>query len=329
MHLLHLLIWLALLTVFPGLSAGQQERGLLWSVVMPGHTDTSYLLGTLHKYPKAVVSLPTIVEEKLGKCNLLYLEMQLDWKMALKMVTGGSPSGEIIRDGDQDWTEKDWAAIEDWFVNVQHMSKADFDQIKSQASSPRLTDMYLKLYGYEYAAVETDLKGMAKKKKMPIKGLDRDWGQIKSWYAYYAHQGSDFWGSGNLDSLLADGYYGLADLFISYAIQDTASLGQISSQGNWEDGLSLVEWRNRNWMKQLPKLMLSRAFVAVGAAHLFGPRGVVALLTHAGFDCSPVEGHFGGEKLERFIRRNSRQYQLAESASGENATLALPAGLTY
>ncbi|MCU0387984.1 MAG: hypothetical protein MUE71_05210 [Chitinophagaceae bacterium] len=52
--------------------------------------------------------------------------------------------------------------------------------------------------------------------------------------------------------------------------------------------------------------------MAVGAAHLFGPNGVLTLLQRAGFECYPVEAHLGGDKLERFIRRFGRQYQLTD-----------------
>jgi hypothetical protein len=45
---------------------------------------------------------------------------------------------------------------------------------------------------------------------------------------------------------------------------------------------------------------------------LYGTHGVITLLKKDGFDVRPVDGHFGGPKLERFIRRNSRQYQLAD-----------------
>ncbi len=311
-HIFLPLLLLMSITVF-----GQQVSGLLWSVVKPGQTDTSFLLGTLHKYPKTVVALPCIVEEKLKQCKTLFLEMQLDWKMAIKMLTSGNITGEMMIDEDQDWTEEDWNKIEDWFVQVQHMEKRDFDIIKSRGSASRLVDMYLKLYGYEYGAVEEDLKWMAKKSKISIKGLDKDWNEIQTWYAYYARQSSGFWNTGNLDSLLADGYYGLADLFISYAIQDTTTLGDIAQEGKWKDGLSLVEWRNVNWMKQLPQLMQSKTFVAVGAAHLFGKNGIVNLLENAGFVCQPVYTHFGGAKLERFIQRNSKQYQLASDYSTE------------
>lgn len=290
---------------------GQNASGLFWSVVKPGSTDTAYLLGTLHKYPRQVVQLPDVVEKKLARSKALYLEMQVDWKMAVKMLTSGTMGGEINMEGSSDWTEEDWKRIREWFVDVRHMQPSDFDRITNASMDAKLVALYLKLYGYEYAAVEDDLKWMAKKRKIPVRGLDKDWSEIQNWYLYYSRKSSGFWEMGSLDSLLADGYYGLADLFISYAIQDTASLGEISMEGDWKDGLSLVEWRNINWMNQLPQLMVENTFVAVGAAHLFGPNGVVHLLRKSGFECTPVEAHFGGEKLERFIRRNGRQYQLA------------------
>lgn len=288
------------------------QSGLFWSVVKPGTRDTSFLLGTLHKYPKSVVEVPPVVEEKLADCRTLFLEMQLDWKMVLKMLTGGTLNNEMMIDENQEWTSEDWDQIKSWFVEKQGMEEAEYNRIKSSGTTSRLADLYLSLYGYKYGEVESDLKIWAKRKKIPIKGLDKDWNEIQSWYAHYAQSSSGFWQEGKLDSMLTDGYYSLADMFISYAVQDTTTLGEIDTDDHWKDGLSLVEWRNINWMKQLPQLMENRTFVAVGAAHLYGPNGVVQLLRNQGFACYPVEGHFGGEKLERFIRRNSRQYQLAD-----------------
>ncbi len=304
-------IFMLLSALAPG-GFAHAQTGLFWSVVKPGSRDTSFLLGTLHKYPKKVVQVPAVVEEKLANCRTLYLEMQLDWKMVFKMLTSGTINSEMMIDENIEWTDEDWAQIKHWFVQSQKMEEDDFNRIKGNASSSRLVDLYLKLYDFDYGAVEDDLKFMAKKKKIPIKGLDKDWNEIQRWYAHYAQSSSDFWQGGNLDSLLADGYYSLADMFISYAVQDTATLGEVDNDDKWENNLSLVEWRNINWMGQLPNLMGNRVLVAVGAAHLFGENGVINLLKKEGFTCMPVEGHFGGEKLERFIRRNSRQYQLAD-----------------
>ena len=293
-------------------SSLQAQTGLFWSVVKPGSKDTSFLLGTLHKYPRTVVELPIIVSEKMDKCRSLYLEMQLDWKMVFKMLTSGSMNSELMIDENKEWTDDDWEAIKDWFVATHKMDEVTFNRLKGNASSSRLADMYLALYGYEFGAVEEDLKFLAKQRNVNIKGLDKDWNQIQTWYAHYSQKSTGYWERGGIDSLLDDGYYGLADLFIAYAIQDTSTINLYEKDDVWKNGLTLVAWRNHNWMPQLKQIMHQRTMVAVGAAHLYGTHGVITLLKKAGFDVRPVEGHFGGEKLERFIRRNSREYQLAD-----------------
>lgn len=309
-YLLWALLWLCL-------SSGQHkafsQSGLLWSVVKPGSSDTSYLLGTLHMYPKTVVEVPEVVTQKLGTCKSLYLEIQFDLKMAFKMLTSSSSLyNELMIDEDREWTEEDWSRIHHWFVTEHNMEEATFDRLKLNASSARLVQLYLSLYGYSFGAVEEDLTQIARNRKMSVKGLDKDWEQIMTWYAHYAKSSSGYWQQGPLDSLLDDAYYGLADLFVSYAIQDTAAIGTMEKDNEWKDGLSLVQWRNHNWMLQLPQLMQQKSFVAVGAAHLYGQHGVVQLLRNEGFICQPVQAHFGGPRLERFIRRNSRQYKLSE-----------------
>lgn len=296
--------------LMPALHAKAQEKdGLLWAVVQPGKKDTSYLLGTLHKFPITVVEVPEIVAEKLSKCQSLYLEMTLDWKMVFKMITSKGGVYEANISEDENWTEEDWEHIKDWFVNEQGMDEYVFNRIKNKPFGSRIMDLYLSLYGFNYSAVEEELKMIAKKNRKPIKGLDKDWNEIQSWYAHY-NNSNGYWTSGNLDSLLADGFYGLADLFISYAIQDTVTINEYERDVEWRDGLTLVGWRNKMWMKELPKIMQQRSFVAVGAAHLYGETGVIHLLKQAGFLCLPVNTHFGGPKLERFIRRFSGKYQL-------------------
>jgi hypothetical protein len=299
------------LLILPFNLNGQDSGGLLWAVVQPGQKDTSYLLGTLHKFPKSVVKVPEIVFEKLAKSKTLYLEITMDFKMIVKMITSKNQIYNANLREDEDWTEADWDIIRDWFVNEQGMDVATFDHIKSRAYGSRIMDLYLALYGFDYSAVEDELRIYARTKRIPAKGLDKDWDEIQSWYAHYSND-NGYWASGRLDSLLADGFFGLADLFVSYAIQDTTTLNEYEKDVEWRDGLTLVGWRNLQWMKQLPKLMQEQSFVAVGAAHLYGETGVLLLLQKAGYKCIPIHTHFGGEKLERFIRRFSARYELAD-----------------
>jgi uncharacterized protein len=288
------------------------QQGLFWAVVKPGTADTSYLLGTLHTYPKRVVQLPETVKQKLSHSKQLFIEIQLDWKMVVQILTSGTISSEMMPSEDAGWTQKDWDSVKAWFVNGNHLDAQAYDRLQNNASDSKLSALYMASYGCEQGAVEEDLKAAARQRKIPIKGLDRDWNEIQTWYAHYANLGSEEWQGRSIDSLLDEGYHQLADLFISYAIQDTAALGKAGKGAVWQDGLTLVEWRNRNWMPQLNQLMQQQSFVAVGAAHLFGANGVLHLLKDAGFLCIPVITDFSGPRLQRFIARNSRDYKVVE-----------------
>lgn len=310
MTILKPIIFFPLLLLINSTINGQNAGGLFWSVVKPGSKDTSYLLGTMHKYPRNVVELPAVVEQKMDKCQHLYIEINANKKLKFKMLLSGSiKNGRAIKKS-KNWTDEDWVKIKQWFIESHNMDEATFNRLKPRNSLQSFFELFLSLYGYEKGVVENDLKNMARQRNISINGLDRSWNQIQSWYAYYAKKSSLPWPEGDIDSLLNNRYHVLADLIIAYAIQDTATIHSYKTMEVWENGLNLVEWRNPNWMPQLKKLMNEKTMVAVGVAHLYGPHGVINLLKKEGFDVHPVESHFGGDKLEGFIKKNSRQYRL-------------------
>jgi uncharacterized protein YbaP (TraB family) len=52
----------------------------------------------------------------------------------------------------------------------------------------------------------------------------------------------------------------------------------------------LLDDRNKNWIMQLPGIMKEQpAFIAVGALHLAGENGLVALLRKQGYIVTPVK----------------------------------------
>lgn len=292
--------------------AAQEREGLLWAVVKPGQKDTSFLLGTLHHYPKGVVKVPEIALEKLAQSRNLYVEITLDWKMIFGMVFKSGEGFNTIKMDDENWTEQSWDTIKHWFVGIKGMEETKFDRIARKTSGQSILLLFQELMGSDFTGVEETLKTAARLKGLPTKGLDRDWNQIKTWYEYYS-TGNELWSTGPLDSLLPESFHGLADLFIAYAIQDTATINQHETdETEWQDGLSLVAWRNVQWMQQLTNLMQQKNFVAVGAAHLYGKNGVINLLRAAGFLVLPIPAHFGGDNLPYFVKKFSANYQLQE-----------------
>jgi hypothetical protein len=291
----------------------QPLTGLFWAVVKSGSTDTSYLLGTMHTYPKEVVEIPCAVKNRLERSKQLVLEINYDWKMGLRTMLSGTNYTEMNAEGTKMLSEQDWGKIKTWFVETKNIEEKEFANISSVMVASQLSKWYMKVFGMKESNMEGEIKFWASASKIPAIGLDRNIGEIKSWYDWYNLQTAKVWQEeDNMETILENNFYTYADLIASYALQDTQSLEKISTEEEWEDGLSLVSWRNHQWMKKLPKLMSQKSFLAVGAGHLTGPHGLIYLLRQEGFTLLPIPVHFGGKQLPDFIKKHSKQYQVLE-----------------
>lgn len=81
-------------------------------------------------------------------------------------------------------------------------------------------------------------------------------------------------------------------LMQAYKNQDLRAIDSITHDKKWgiekyED--ILIYKRNENWVQQLRRIMAQRpVLVAVGAGHLPGPKGLLRLLTEAGYKVEPL-----------------------------------------
>lgn len=81
-------------------------------------------------------------------------------------------------------------------------------------------------------------------------------------------------------------------LVAAYRCQDLEAIGRLLVRGMREAYAErMVYARNRAWAAVLvPEMRCRSVLVAVGAGHLVGPEGLLAMLRSAGFDVSPVGG---------------------------------------
>jgi len=77
----------------------------------------------------------------------------------------------------------------------------------------------------------------------------------------------------------------------AYISQNMSELQQLMYGSGYkpEELKVLLDDRNNHWMEQLPKLMKEQpVFVAVGALHLFGDKGLINQLKAQGYTVTPV-----------------------------------------
>ena len=143
----------------------------------------------------------------------------------------------------------------------------------------------------QVVSYEMELMQMAQQRKLPIEGLETAEFQMSMFdsipYTVQAEMlvesiKSEDTGDGQFAQMVA--------LYKNQDLQGMQSMmeDEASGIGGYED-LLLVR-RNRNWIPVMGKLMLLKpTFFAVGAGHLGGDEGVVALLREAGYMVKPLK----------------------------------------
>lgn len=83
-------------------------------------------------------------------------------------------------------------------------------------------------------------------------------------------------------------YYNHQKLDAMYQLSQKKDGTHCDSYQSEED--ALIKNRNKNWMKTIPSMIKENSsFIVVGALHLAGPDGLIALLKKAGYTVTPVK----------------------------------------
>lgn len=266
---------------------------VLWRVTADG-TDgvrhTSYVLGTMHTAGTEVIDTLAGLAEALEHVAVVYVEV-LSSDMALTpaaMACAIAPSDSTLQrllspaaldsvcryvstfgvDGARtlEALGKMKPAMLDAFLEVRRAG-ASTDMAMDIALQHRAASM-----GKDVRALETAEQQMRMLMGTPV--AEQLEALMESVRAPEAAQAAS-------DSLVA-----------AYRCQDLEAIGRLLARGMREAYAErMVYARNRAWAAVLvPEMRCRSVLVAVGAGHLVGPEGLLAMLRSAGFDVSPVGG---------------------------------------
>ena len=266
---------------------------VLWRVTADG-TDggrhTSYVLGTMHTAEPEMLDTLAGLAEALGRATVVYGEVDAsDMELSpAAMACAIAPSDSTLQrllspaaldsvcryvssfgvDGAETVTVlgKLKPAMLDAFLEVRR-SGASTDMSPDIALQQRA-----KALGKEVRALETAEQQAHMLLDLPIS--EQLEALMKSVRAPEAAQVAS-------DSLVA-----------AYRRQDLEAIsGMLGREMKQAYAERLLYARNRTWAAALvPEMRRCSVLVAVGAGHLVGPEGLLAMLRSAGFDVSPVGG---------------------------------------
>lgn len=261
-------------------------KTFLWQITGPGITSPSYLYGTIHLMCPDDIVVSAELGKRFNSTKQLYLELDLDDPNTMVEAMTGMKMKN-------DTTVKDLlpAAVYDSLViNFQKVTGLPFAVFNNAKPMLAESAIYPALLGCQGEAWEQKFMQMAKDKKMELKGLERTKDQLDIFDSIpYKEQAEGLAKSlSNIDSMKI-GFKQMLDI---YKKKDLDSLNILmnddKSMENYE-GL-MIEKRNARWIPEIIEQSKKMpTFFAVGAGHLGGPKGVIAMLRKKGYKIVGVE----------------------------------------
>jgi uncharacterized protein YbaP (TraB family) len=273
----------------------KEERSLLWEISGNGLAQTSYLYGTIHMIGADDFFLTDKTKEAFDQSKRLTLEINMEEMMDMSNLMPLMMQSFMKNDT----TLKDLLTEEEYSEVKSHFDKVGLPMMFVE----RIKPMFLSALGNEDLAnmeqtgnvksYEMEFVSMAKQKEMPLAGLETAEYQMSMFDSIpYKAQAKMLVESISANSTAGEGKDQFSELVDLYKARDLYGLQEMLQSDDtgitqYED-LLLIN-RNKNWIPVMEKMMKDEVvFFAVGAGHLAGKEGVVALLRQKGYQVKPI-----------------------------------------
>lgn len=264
-----------------------QEKSLLWEISGNGLNESSYLFGTVHLIPKADFFLPEGTEELLKSSKQLVLEMDIsDPGIQFKLLAGMKlDSGKSLKDF---YSPKEYE-----FLGKKLEKQYDMNLEAVQFMKPVFVQqnmMITYLTEGEFTSYEGYFMKLAEARNIPVFGLET----LEDQLAAINSMPDSLQARSLLKSVKSKKSSSkvMDELVKLYKNQDVEALFQavLSDKSEFKGFENeLLINRNKKWIPAIKsKMAEQKVFIAVGAAHLGGEQGVIALLRKEGYEVKPV-----------------------------------------
>lgn len=270
------------------LTANPDNNSLLWEVSGNKLKAPTYLFGTFHLMCKEDIVLSENLRKALTASKEVYFEMDLDDPSTMLggLFFVNMKDGKTLRDL---YSPEQYNRLESFFRDSLHMGLTMFSRMKPSLIESTL---YPKMMPCKnMSGVEMEIMELAKKDKKEIKGFETIAFQTSVFDSIpYQDQAKELLTL--IDSMKT--YAGYFDtLLLTYKKQQIEGLEKMFDDPKYNTGEMnqdlLLYNRNKNWVTQLNKIMPdTNVFVAVGAGHLIGEKGLISLLRKEGYTVRPL-----------------------------------------
>ncbi|MBX2877537.1 MAG: TraB/GumN family protein [Saprospiraceae bacterium] len=273
------------------------DKSLLWEISGSDLSAPSFLYGTIHMIDKADFFLTESTKTALSNTEKITFEINMEdmnnfaalMPVMMKMFMA---DGKTLKDL---YTEEEYELVKGHFEKLG-LPLAFLGRIKpmflSMMASEDAMSMQNSTQTGEIVSYEMELMKMAQEQEKAVDGLETAEFQMSLFDSIpYDVQAQMLMATIESDDTTSESSQ-LEEMVEMYKNQDIQAM-QRMVKGD-EGGISeyeelLLLRRNRNWIPVMQDMMASNpTFFAVGAGHLGGEEGVIALLRKAGYTVRPI-----------------------------------------
>lgn len=263
------------------------ENSLLWEIKSPGNPKPSYLFGTIHLICPADFSLSNSLKSAIKKTEQVALEVDMDDPnmMATMMKTMNMSDGNELK---KLISESEYEKLSRFYKDSVGIGLAMFEKAKPFVLMGPLFNAVLACQPQSYEMSLVDLAGKQKVEVIGLETIDEQMALFDS--IPYKDQVKIILNM--IDSLpeARKEFKGLVEMYKAQNINDLYKLTLKSEFGLDGNEEVLLFARNQKWIARIQKILAEKpTFFAVGAAHLGGKKGVIALLRKEGYSVRAIK----------------------------------------
>ena len=270
-------------------AAKADDNGLLFEISGNGLKKPSYIFGTFHILCPADVMPMDKFAPYVDKVDQLIMEIDMDDPAE----TGAMAKGAAISDGrtiKDMMTPEQYAKVDEMFKNTLGVSVDLVKTLKPTILGVLIVTSPKMLGCSPPSSYELSIVKLAGDKKKPIVGLETVEFQSKTLESTPLEKQAESLVKMTDDPQKSEDE--LKKLIAAYKEQNidkihTLSLGTDKSDIDFQK--NLIDDRNAAWIPKIESnIKTIPSFIAVGAGHLGGPKGVVSLLRAKGYKVTPI-----------------------------------------
>jgi len=282
---------LFLFLFFVHISCGLLSQSILWKISGKKIKDPSYLFGTIHITDERVFAFDSTVYHAMYACDAIALEMVMDKIDREEMEKNMLMKSGTLKDF---YSEEEWKTLETAFREKTGSSILLFQRMKPFFVYSQLMQGSMKKDRPE--ALDMYLLKIFRDAGKPVLGIEQLSDQLKAIDQITLKEQAKMLLMGMTDTAKTEDsgsqYDEIIDLYITQNIEEMLGLMADTAMPEKFNQAFLID-RNVKMTKNIIKFSQKQStFNAVGAAHLPGEKGIIALLRKKGYTVEPVEIKF-------------------------------------